>query len=197
MHIYIIKFGHLYFLNCRIYEYEIINVVSLKKKKCFVNPLVWIWTDMFKSYGPEGIPLFLPGKSKHLFTGTGTSSPDHYVAEYVKTSILNCSCKRTWYGTTYVIGDTNSLNLNSSPFPPRTTCLLGIQSRKLNESKDEHPCISHVFDSDTSQYSLPGSWLFVNLICYLETVISASLSSLQLEHWPHNLWNHCDDHKES
>lgn len=112
---------------------------------------------MFKSYDPEGIPLFLPGKSKHLFTGTATSSPDHYVAEYIQISILNCSGKRTLCGTTHVIGDTNSLNLNSSPFPPRTTCLLGIQSKKLNERKDEHPCISHLFDSDTSQYSLPGS----------------------------------------
>ena len=99
---------------------------------------------MFKSYDPEGIPLFLPGKSKHLFTGTGTSPPDHYVAEYIKISILNCSSKRTLYGIAYVIGDTNSLNLNSSPFPPRTTCLLGIQSRKLNESEDTPLYLSFV-----------------------------------------------------
>lgn len=43
--------------------------------------------------------------------GIGNNSPDHCAAWYVKIPTLNCSIKRTIYGTTYVTGETNSLNL--------------------------------------------------------------------------------------
>lgn len=61
---------YLYFLNFRKYEHERINVRS-KNVAFFRLNMTSCCRINVLSYDPEGILLFLPGKSKYLLTGIG------------------------------------------------------------------------------------------------------------------------------